>query len=43
MVDTVRPVEARALARYRIWLRYHDGTKGEVDLSHVAGRGVFAA
>ena len=26
---------------YRIWLRYSDGTAGEVDLSDMAGRGVF--
>lgn len=39
----VRPVEVRPLARYRIWLRYQDGTEGEVDLSHLAGKGVFAA
>jgi hypothetical protein len=39
----VRPVEVRPLTRYRIWLRYQDGTEGEVDLSHLAGRGVFAA
>ena len=38
----VRPVEVRPLARYRIWLRYQDGTEGEVDLSHLAGKGVFA-
>jgi Protein of unknown function (DUF2442) len=37
----VRPVEVRALGRYRIWLRYQDGTEGEVDLTHLAGRGVF--
>ncbi len=41
--ELVRPVEVRARARYRIWLRYADGTEGEVDLSHLAGRGVFAA
>lgn len=39
----IRPVEVRAVAPYRIWLRYQDGTEGEVDLSHLAGRGVFAA
>ena len=38
----VRAVEVRPLARYRIWLRYQDGTEGEVDLSHLAGKGVFA-
>ncbi len=39
----VTPVEVRALEPYRIWLRYDDGVEGEVDLSDVAGRGVFAA
>ena len=38
----VRPVEVRPLARYRIWLRYQDETEGEVDLSHLAGKGVFS-
>lgn len=33
----------RALEPYRIWLRYDDGVEGEVDLSHKAGKGVFAA
>ena len=36
-----RPVEVKALPNYRIWLRYDDGTKGEIDLSDLAGRGVF--
>ncbi len=38
-----KPVEVRALANYRIWLRYDDGTQGEVDLTDLAGRGVFKA
>ena len=38
-----RPVEVRALEPYRIWLRYDDGVKGEVDLSHLASRRLFAA
>lgn len=38
----IRPIEVRPLGRYRIWLRYQDGTEGEVDLSDLAGRGVFA-
>ena len=37
----VRPVEVRALEPYRIWLRYDDGVEGEVDLSYLAGDGVF--
>ena len=39
----IRPVEVKALPNFRIWLRYDDGTKGEVDLSDLAGRGVFKA
>ena len=39
----IRPTEVRAVERYRIWLRYEDGIEGEVDLSDLAGRGVFAA
>lgn len=38
----IRPTEAQARDGYRIWLRYSDGTAGEVDLSHLAGRGVFS-
>lgn len=34
-------LEVKALTTYRIWIRYADGFEGEVDLSHLAGRGVF--
>ncbi len=39
----VRPTEVEPREGYRIWLRYTDGADGEVDLSHLAGRGVFEA
>ncbi len=39
----VRPAEVRALEPFRIWLRYDDGIEGEVDLSDIAGRGMFSA
>ena len=39
----IRPTAVEARAGYRIWLRYSDGAAGEVDLSDLAGRGVFAA
>jgi Protein of unknown function (DUF2442) len=37
-----KAVEIKALSDYRIWVRFADGTAGEVDLSHLAGRGVFS-
>jgi hypothetical protein len=40
-VTRVKPLEVKALGGYKIWLRYEDGSEGEVDLSHLAGRGVF--
>ncbi len=42
-MELPRPVEVRTLARYRVWLRFSDGATGEVDLTDIAGRGVFAA
>ncbi len=39
----LRPVDVEARACHRLWLRYSDGTSGEVDLSDLAGKGVFNA
>ena len=36
-----KPVEVKALPNYRICVKYSDGVQGEVDLSHLAGKGVF--
>lgn len=41
--DPIRPVSVQARGGFRIWLRYADGNEGEVDLSHLAGKGVFSA
>ena len=41
--EMIRPVHVEARQEHRIWLRYSDGTEGEVDLSDLAGRGVFKA
>lgn len=38
-----RPIEVQARPSYRLWLRYDDGTEGEVDLANLVGRGVFKA
>lgn len=37
-----KPVEVKALADHKLWLRYEDATQGVVDLSHLVGKGVFA-
>jgi hypothetical protein len=34
-------VFVKALPEYKLKLEYSDGTKGEVDVSHLAGKGVF--
>ena len=39
----LHPTEVEARPGHRIWLRYSDGTAGEVDLSRLVGQGVFAA
>ncbi len=39
----IRPMKVEPRPGYRIWIEYADGVAGEVDLSDVAGRGVFAA
>ena len=38
-----RIVQLTVLADYRLELRFADGTHGVADVSHRAGRGVFAA
>ncbi|MCP9757435.1 DUF2442 domain-containing protein [Lacihabitans sp. CCS-44] len=35
------PILVRSLGKYRIWLNYSDQIEGEVDLSYLAGKGVF--
>ena len=39
----LKPVAVAALPDYRIRLKYSDGVTGEVDLSHLVGKGVFSA
>jgi hypothetical protein len=35
-------VACKVLEKHRIWLRFDDGVEGEVDLSDMVGKGVFA-
>ena len=41
--ELVQPTAVEPCDGYRIWIRYADGAEGEIDLSHLAGNGVFAA
>ena len=36
-------MDVRPLENYRVWLRFRDGAQGEIDLSDLAGHGVFVA
>lgn len=36
-----RPIEVEARNGFKLWLRFSDGAEGVVDLSRLAGRGVF--
>ena len=39
----IHPIRVELRGKYRIWLQFSDGASGEIDLSDVAGRGVFKA
>ncbi|OHB88651.1 MAG: hypothetical protein A3E19_02675 [Planctomycetes bacterium RIFCSPHIGHO2_12_FULL_52_36] len=36
-------VEVKPLTGFKIWLKFSDGVEGAVDLSDIAGKGVFEA
>lgn len=36
-----RIIEVEPKGGYRLWIRFEDGTAGEVDLSDLVGKGVF--
>ncbi|MGH7495173.1 MAG: DUF2442 domain-containing protein [bacterium] len=38
----LKPTEVKPLDNYRLWIKYSDGIEGIVDLSDLAGDGVFA-
>lgn len=40
-MPTLKIMEAVPRDGYKIWLKFNDGTTGETDLSHLAGKGVF--
>ena len=38
-----KPIEVKSLKDYHIWIKYADNVSGKIDLSHLAGHGVFKA
>jgi hypothetical protein len=36
-------VSVKPIAPFQLWIRFDDGKEGKVDLSHLRGKGVFAA
>ena len=41
LMEMINPTKVQALPSYRIYLEFSDGARGEVDLSDLAGKGVF--
>ena len=41
--DPTQPVAVEPREGLRIWVRFRDGNEGAIDLSHLAGKGVFKA
>ena len=39
----IKPILVRPLPSYRLYLEFSDGASGEVDVSDLAGKGVFQA
>ncbi len=37
-----RIAQVKPLKNYGLWLKFSDGVEGTVDLSHLAGKGVFS-
>ena len=37
----IKPTQVKTLEKYKIWIEFEDGVQGEVDLSHLAGKGFF--
>ncbi len=36
-------IACKSKPNYRVWIRFDDGLKGDVDLSNLVGQGVFEA
>lgn len=40
-MEKITILEVKPLKNFTIWLRFSDGTNGNLSLSHLAGKGVF--
>ena len=38
----IKPLSVKALSNYKIWIKFSDRVEGEVNLSHLVGKGVFS-
>ena len=38
----LKPEAVKVLPKYKLWIKYSDGVEGEVDLSHLVGKGIFS-
>ncbi|OGW28374.1 MAG: hypothetical protein A2X59_02535 [Nitrospirae bacterium GWC2_42_7] len=38
-----RIIEIKPLENFKVWLKFSDGVEGTIDLSDIAGKGVFAS
>ena len=36
-----KPIHVKAVSKYTIWLKFNDGTEGEIDLTHLIEKPVF--
>lgn len=36
-----KPVSVKALPGYKLWIKYENGEEGEIDISHLAEKGIF--
>ena len=41
--DMTKPVAVEPRDGFRIWIKFQSGEEGEINLSHLAGRGVLGA
>jgi hypothetical protein len=41
MAAIVNPIEVHSAGERRLWILFADGVSGEIDLQHLAGKGIF--